>query len=657
MKPLTYNDVPLTLLEIVDSRAELPNIGSKSSLLHVRTWPDVSLGNNINITSLETYKINDNTDDLLLTSVFGLRTYDDNGTIYYKARGGSIAPEGVYYYKINGNKYSMPFVLCNYEFVLRFSHQSSLAFGLYNELCYDEIAFHTSQVKDNPQSSNHQVIKANGVPFISESYIHEYVEIKAYIPYYAVRKLFQAQFFDSLYLVKGSTPYELEKMNVEIGEGDIAREVTISILPKINVFHYQYKEEGTPITGLNPHFVQIQDTNGILSSNISGGSGNYNITWLNNGIIVGTGSSYNSMNVAGNYSVLVTDVNTGLSANDEYGIADVCANFSVTSEITNVPESNHKLITLTCNGTNPITYEWEYSENNISFSPLSVSSNILECENSGYYKYIVTDSNGCQKVDVKQIIIASHSVEINRNGNTLTATVTGCNSATLQWYLNSGNGSNVISGETSNDLLINENGLYSVIATCDGNEKSATKLILDIGGTAFHVLISKVWNNSGSQSAFAELINAPSGNISIEWYQRKSTGWVQIGSGDTININEVGFLKVLATDEYGNTVIDEMAQVTDPERLTLYNKFVISPSLENQFTISGFTVPNPAGLTENQINADWKATRGGVKLRFKNVTANLLNRDEFGIDYANNKIYISSTIKIYANEIIEFYNS
>lgn len=661
MIPNTITQIPNTLLEIISSRNEMIIPSSRNLILHVPDLPYITLGQNIEITSLETIKLSSNADDDIVSNTFDLKTYDDNGTMYYKARGTDVNNDGsIYYYKINGTKYTQPFKLCRADYSLRFSHTASLTFGYYSTFIYDEIAFFRSQVKDNPQSSSHQVIKASGVSFISESYLHEYVEIKAYLPYYAIRKLHQAQFMDKLYLVRGSGLSKvftaLEKMIVEIGDGDKVREVTISILPKTSIHHYQYVERNTAIPQPDQHFVNILNTNGLLSTNITGGSGNFNIVWLKDGLQVGTGTSYNSLNMPGNYDVIVLDTDSGLNAEDSHGIADLCENFSVSHEITDVADSTNKLITLSAFGTEPFTYSWEFSEDNILFNSLGITSNVCECEETGFYKYSVTDDNGCTKTLTIQVTIASHTVEITRNSNTLTATVSGCSEATLQWYINTGSGNVIIDGATAADLDVTENGLYTVIASCNGVAKEAIYLVLDIGSSAFMVVISKVWSDGGIQKAYAEVINAPEGVIGIEWYQRKSSGWVQVGAGDTITISEIGFLKVIATDENGNAVIDEMPQVADPTRLTLYNKFIISSGLENEFTITGFTIPNPTAQTVNDINAMWFATRGGIKLRFKDVAAGSLARDEFGIDYSNNKIYISSAIKIYQNEVIEFCN-
>lgn len=674
MIPKYLKNIPNTILEIVSSKADMLNPFVPVNVLNVAGSPYISLYNNTEIASLETYKIVRGGDDVLISDTFDQFEYEEDNITYRKSIAtGTIPTCEILYYKITSGSgiltqtyYTQPFIINNTQFALEFAHRASNTFGYYggkeilSRIYYDTLAFSRFQVKDDPQNVSHQITKANGVTFVSESYLHEWIEIKCYLPYYAIRKLHQAQFMDTLYFVilKDSI-YDnigLEKMTIEFGEGDKIREVTIRILPATNIHHYQYNEILTGIPPLESHLVTISTTNGILGTNITGGSGNWNIIWLKNGVQVGTGTSYNSQDLPGDYEVIVQDTQTGISATDTHSVANLCENFNVSHEVTAIADSNNKLITLNAFGTEPFTYLWEYSEDNTSFEELASTTNVNECENTGYYKYTVTDDNGCSKSLTIQIIIATHSVTITRNSNTLTASVTGCTTPTYQWYLNTGSGYNAILGATNQDLDITENGLYEVVATCSGNAKDAIYLVLDIGTNAFMVVISKVWSDSGTQKAFAEVINAPDGNINIEWYQRKSTGWIQVGSGDTVEITDIGFLKVLATDENNNTVIDEMPQVTDPDRQTLYNKFIISASLENQFTITGFTVPNPASLTENQINADWFATRGGVKLKFKNVAASSLNRDEYGIDYANNKIYISNAIKIYQNEVIEFSN-
>jgi len=149
--------------------------------------------------------------------------------------------------------------------------------------------------------------------------------------------------------------------------------------------------------------------------------------------------------------------------------------------------------------------------------------------------------------------------------------------------------------------------------------------------------------------------NAPSGIIDIKWYENKGSNYVQVGSGNTLTITEKGYLKVIALTEDGEVAIDELALMVDPAIPNLYNKFIVSSALEDEFTITAFTVPDPAVLTENEINSIYGAERNGLKLIFKNTTASNLGRNEYAFDFVNNKAYISNQYTIRENEILEFY--
>ena len=93
MIPLTIKNIPNILLEIIGSRAEMIMPSSKIALLHFQSMPLVSLGTDIEITSLDTYQLHSNADDELLTDEFTLYDFDDNGTVYYKAKSNELTKD------------------------------------------------------------------------------------------------------------------------------------------------------------------------------------------------------------------------------------------------------------------------------------------------------------------------------------------------------------------------------------------------------------------------------------------------------------------------------------------------------------------------------------------------------------------------------------
>lgn len=665
MRPLLNEFIPDCILELLSDRQDLlyEETNNNHALPHFNEFPYVSIGNDTDITSLAVYEIT-SAGDVLKWAVFSKHSTTEDGVTYYRAQTDYSYDPGVYYYLINGSTYTQAFRICKPEWKIKFWHEDSLEFGyMWNDPdeYADEISFFTNEIRQKFSEKKTVAIKKNGIEHIAESYRHRRLIIDAFVPYFVMERLNDLEYMSNreIHLLNAGGTYdvhEIEYIKIVPQEGVNIYRVEVDIVTSDNIKHYTYqKGKSLGSGGVTAPGVIVTNSAGVLTATPSGGSGNYTIQWYADGEPVATGTSYDTGGAGGDYVAVVIDDDTSLIGQDEHSIANLCENYNVGFEITNVVGSNNKLITLTANGLAPHTYVWKSSADNITFSTESETSNIFEVTSSGYYQYIVTDSNSCQKINTVYVEIATHTVTISRSGDTLTAVVASCGGTpTYQWYEDTGAGETILSGETGETLDVDSNANYIVKVNCGGNIVEANRVVVDIGGDTFMVNIEKVWMDSGSQKAQAAVINPPTATIQINWYQIIAGVYVQIGSGTSVVLTQDGYIRCDAIDENGQKVSDYMAfEVVNP---TSYNKFVISASLENEFTVSGFTLPNPATATANDIAAAIQVKRNGVELTYSSSAAASLDRNEFGIDYSTNKIYISSALTRYENEIVEILN-
>lgn len=139
---------------------------------------------------------------------------------------------------------------------------------------------------------------------------------------------------------------------------------------------------GLDVTNATVNPTCFGNNNGSISVDVDGGTGNYTYSWSSN---LGSNSSISEVS-AGNYSVVITDVDAG---------CDTTINFTLENEITlNV---SIEIIDISCNGlsdgsvqaipsgSSDYTFQWTGGPN----------SNFWDGLSAGTYEVTVIDGNGC----------------------------------------------------------------------------------------------------------------------------------------------------------------------------------------------------------------------------------------------------------------------
>ncbi|HRH35618.1 MAG TPA: SprB repeat-containing protein, partial [Catalimonadaceae bacterium] len=202
-------------------------------------------------------------------------------------------------------------------------------------------------------------------------------------------------------------------------------------------------------------------SNGQIQLSVTGGSGNFSFNWspLAGGVV--QGQQNQTALTAGNYSVLVTDENSGCSQVVQGIILNDPANFTVSAQVTNVTScsGSNGQISLTTTGSNgPFAYSW---------SPVSGNGPVLSNVSAGYYAVQVTDlTSNCSvlldsilvnsQAPPKPDILASGPLEFC-SGDSIILTTTA--EGPFQWATFPGG---AIQNATSNSLVVKSSGNYYV---------------------------------------------------------------------------------------------------------------------------------------------------------------------------------------------------
>lgn len=202
-------------------------------------------------------------------------------------------------------------------------------------------------------------------------------------------------------------------------------------------------------------------SNGQIQLSVTGGSGNFSFNWspLAGGVV--QGQQNQTALTAGNYSVLVTDENSGCSQVVQGIILNDPANFTVSAQVTNVTScsGSNGQISLTTTGSNgPFAFSW---------SPVSGNGPVLSNVSAGYYAVQVTDlTSNCSvlldsilvnsQAPPKPDILASGPLEFC-SGDSIILTTTA--EGPFQWATFPGG---AIQNATSNSLVVKSSGNYYV---------------------------------------------------------------------------------------------------------------------------------------------------------------------------------------------------
>jgi hypothetical protein len=231
-------------------------------------------------------------------------------------------------------------------------------------------------------------------------------------------------------------------------------------------------------------------------------------------------------------------------------------------------------------GVQPFRYRWSTGD----------SSNAIRVSNAGIYTVTVTDSRGCSRSFFGNVIFpntcANFRLQINTNGNTLTANTTGGRQPyTYQWS----------TGATTQSITLTMNGFYIVTVT-DANGCVARQVIQATGDCSLFKATINVSDSTTSALAWVGPVNG-----TAPYTYRWSTG----ATTSFITVTTSGVYSVTTTDARGCTSTDELSIAQSPTCGTLTLRLNLNPPNNliavPMLGIAPYTYRWSTGATTNSI--------------------------------------------------------
>ncbi len=287
-----------------------------------------------------------------------------------------------------------------------------------------------------------------------------------------------------------------------------------------------------------------------LTTEASGGVGNYKYEWLRNGEKVGEGSSY-AANVAGNYRTRATDgIGCKAELANEVAIRENPKPTVMLPALTSLTGTETQIVKATAaSGTAPYGYNWSAEPNvNISnggsdaptFGPFSQTTQI---------KVRVSDAKGCQSDEIRAPImyipctinagIQMQSFFFCKGSLPLVSTVQNGNDGyTYQWRKDNNN----LGGNTAT-LDATESGTYSVVITDKKGCKSTSAAVSVTKGNPTVQITGKLEFCAGNSTLLKTTTQNARTPISYKWAGGSAT--------DSLRVTAVGNYTVEITDANG----------------------------------------------------------------------------------------------------------
>ncbi|MBP9068907.1 MAG: gliding motility-associated C-terminal domain-containing protein [Bacteroidia bacterium] len=209
-------------------------------------------------------------------------------------------------------------------------------------------------------------------------------------------------------------------------------------------------------------------------------SPNYTYTWTGPGIVGSPNNSSVSVNQAGTYTLAITDTVTGCSSGS-FTVAVTGNNVVPTINVTNSStigigcSASTSTAQLIASSSSSVTYLWS----------TSATTSVITVNTPGLYTVTVTDpATGCSNSTVIAVINATTAPGFSATsvGNfpcgtssgtvQLAAASSSSNSITYAWF-----GASIISGSNTATPVINQAGIYTVVATDNITGCSATSTL------------------------------------------------------------------------------------------------------------------------------------------------------------------------------------
>ena len=208
-------------------------------------------------------------------------------------------------------------------------------------------------------------------------------------------------------------------------------------------------------------------------------SANYTYTWTGPGVLGSPNNSSVSVIQPGTYTLAMTDTVTGCSS----GAFTVTVNGNITPPTLNIVSNS--TIGIGCSPTtttaqltaiagSSVTYLWSNAQ----------TTSVITVNTPGIYSVIITDASGCSTTKTIAVISATTAPGFSATsvgnfpcgttGSTLqlSAASSSTNSITYAWF-----GASIISGSNTATPVINQPGIYTVVATDNITGCSATSTL------------------------------------------------------------------------------------------------------------------------------------------------------------------------------------
>ena len=375
---------------------------------------------------------------------------------------------------------------------------------------------------------------------------------------------------DPLLSVTDAGDYQIIVTDVDNG-----CEVTSSITPVIL--------DNTP-----PVASAVAGNNGIIScsatsltidgSASSTNSGNINYSWILNGNVVGTGSTYD-VTSPGDYILEITDIDNGCTAQEMVAISpDADLPLLSIDPVVNL-DCNNSSSTLVGTGSsnagNTVTVEWQ----DATGATVSPTDQFTTTTPGDYTFIVIDDGNGCSLSQLVTVLENTDSPLIDVTpapiidcANT-TVTVNASNSAsgsniTYQWQDATGTD---IPSETSNSLITSAAGDFIFVVTDTDNGCTATQVVNVPENIEAPVFDASALNNIDCNNMEAALTSSITSSFSTDLSYVWVLNTVTIGTTSTLSTTDEGTVTVTVTDNQNgcSTQMDVIVSNTtaDPDAL------------------------------------------------------------------------------------------
>jgi len=298
------------------------------------------------------------------------------------------------------------------------------------------------------------------------------------------------------------------------------------------------------------------NSNGVVSVNVTGGTGpDYTYSWSNGQSSITSSLNNSITSLASNtYIVTVTDAN-GCSKISSAGVNNSPAPSinSITATITSCIGSSNGSAVVSATGTSTLTYNWS------SGSTTTTQGNLA----AGTYTVTVSDANSCKQISTVAIMdpaaitissVNTVSANCNKNDGSVTAAATGgTGTLTYSW---SGTGA---SGPIDQNLAP---GNY-ILTVTDANGCTVTNAVTinsTNGPTASTAITSSI-NCNGQTGSLIATATSGTAPYTYSWS-------AAAGSGSTANNLAAGNYTVTVTDKNGCTSSSAIV-LTQPAPLTV----------------------------------------------------------------------------------------